>query len=410
MAKGHTTRSKSSRTVQSSTNKTRSKRTGATVSSGNRERLRKADPSMIIVISVLIIFSMIVTYSISPALAQQAGVSEAWIISRQFMNIGVSVLAFFICSRIDTGIWRKLQGLLAGVTLLSFIALLIPGIGQEVLGATRWISIGPFTFQPVELAKFTSCLYLASFLAKRSETSKINDRSYTLWPVLAVLFTIGAFVVIAQKDLGSMIVLVGMGLTMLFIAGLRFRDMLAAVSIFGVATAVAAFTAQHRVVRLAAFFNPEQQSEETLYHISQALIAVGSGGIFGKGLGKSVQVYGYLPQAANDSVFAILAEKVGFVGTVGILGLYGYLIFRMVKVIDLNENTFEKVFTTGVMTWLFAHVAINIGAMLELIPITGITLPFVSFGGTSIVFLMAALGVVYRASRNVKYENSGSYR
>lgn len=361
-----------------------------------RSRSYRPDYKIVAIMAALVLISIVITYSISPALSNQAGVSENTLLFRHILNVAIGLSGFYVASRIPIPLWKKLIPLMVVITAATFIAL--PVVGIDVKGATRWIYLAGFTFQPVELAKLTIVLYMANLLSGRIKSKKINQISYTLAPALVLLFAVGFFVVVLQRDLGSMIVIVGVIMTMLFTAGMRYFDLaLAGTAIAGAAAAsVAMFP--HRIARVAAFLRPEEQTEGSLYHVQQALIAVGSGGITGKGLGQSVQAYGYLPQAADDSIFAIYAEKVGFIGSVALIALYGSLLIRLLNISNAHSGSFEKLFVSGIFAWIFTHVTINIGAMLSIIPLTGITLPFISFGGTSIVFIMIALGIVFQIS------------
>jgi cell division protein FtsW len=163
--------------------------------------------------------------------------------------------------------------------------------------------------------------------------------------------------------------------------------------------ALAVAVAPHRIERLTTFLSPNNDIEGSGYHINQALIAVGSGGLFGLGLGKSVQAYGYLPEAANDSIFAIYAEKFGFIGTLLVVALFGYLLIKLAKIVQHAPNTFTRLVATGVFAWIGSHTIINIGAILGILPLTGITLPFLSYGGSSLIFIMAAVGLALNVSR-----------
>jgi cell division protein FtsW len=162
--------------------------------------------------------------------------------------------------------------------------------------------------------------------------------------------------------------------------------------------------------RVATFFGGHaQDAADTGYHINQALIAVGSGGLTGKGLGRSIQAFGYLPEAANDSIFAIFAEKFGFLGTLAVLAIFAALFVRLLKVMDNAGNQYHKLLVAGVFGWIFTHTVVNIGAMLGIFPLTGITLPFLSFGGTSLLFIMGALGLALNASRYTVHQNPNSH-
>jgi cell division protein FtsW len=198
-------------------------------------------------------------------------------------------------------------------------------------------------------------------------------------------------------------------LTMLFVSGMKLNHLARFVGALIAAGVVATLMFPHRLARLTTFFDHSQDVDGAGYHINQALIAVGSGGWFGRGLGKSVQVFGYLPEAINDSIFAIIAEQFGFVGSVLVLFLYGGLAVRLLRLIERSPNLYLRLLAAGIFGWLLSHVLINVGAMLGLVPLTGITLPFLSLGGTSLVFITAAFGIAFNMSRysSLSYTKEG---
>jgi cell division protein FtsW len=215
-----------------------------------------------------------------------------------------------------------------------------------------------------------------------------------------LLLIVGVVVVGLQEDMGTGLTVFGIVLAVLFAAGLRlkyFALIVAAIALLGV---VFIALAPHRIERVLTFFDHSSVTDEGIgYHINQALIAVGSGGLTGKGLAQSVQAFGYLPEAANDSIFAIMAEKFGFVGVVAILAVFCALFLRLLYIMRHTSAFYPKLLVAGAFGWIFSHAVINVGAMLGLFPLTGITLPFVSLGGTSLICMLAVLGITFQISR-----------
>jgi cell division protein FtsW len=236
-------------------------------------------------------------------------------------------------------------------------------------------------------------------LADRIKNREITVASRTFQPLMIALFAIGFVVAGVQSDLGSTGVIVATMGAMAFVAGMPLRRILiiGAIIVFGAFLAIS--TSAYRRERLATYLHPTSDCLTTGYQACQALIAVGSGGVIGLGLGRSVQAYGYLPEAANDSIFAIYAEKFGFIGSVALLAIFAGLFTRMKNVIERTTDDFTRLIVVGVLVWLSVQTIINIGAMIGLLPLKGITLPLISYGGTSVVFVMAALGLVFQASR-----------
>jgi cell division protein FtsW len=252
--------------------------------------------------------------------------------------------------------------------------------------------------------KFTLILWLGVFLMERMQNNETDSNEKTLRPLFIIMVLVGVFIAKLESDLGSSAVIIAILATMAFTAGLPWKRLMMIGGIVAIGTILAISTSSYRRDRVATFLNPTQDCQTTGYQSCQALIAVGSGGIFGLGLGKSVQAYGYLPEAANDSIFAIIAEKFGFVGVSLVIGLYMVLFARLRRIIEHTADPFSKLFVIGVLAWISTQTIINIGAMIGLLPLKGITLPFVSYGGTSIVFVMAALGAVFQISRYMNYE------
>jgi cell division protein FtsW len=275
--------------------------------------------------------------------------------------------------------------------------------GDEVNGAYRWIQVAGFSFQAAELIKFALLVWIAGFLTARWREGRLGDFRQTLRPLLIVLAAVGLVVGGLQSDFGSMAVMFAIIGAMTIVAGMPMSRILAFGAVVLLLFAVAILPFEYRQQRLMTFFSPAQDCLDAGYQSCQALNAVGSGGLAGLGLGRSVQAYGYLPEAENDSIFAIYAEKFGFIGVVVLLGLFLALFARIKRVVDRAPDMFTRLLVVGVFVWLSAQAVINIGAMLGLLPLKGITLPFISYGGTSVLFVMAALGVVFHISRYTLY-------
>lgn len=362
------------------------------------QRRHRPDYWLLILTIALLGIGMIVVYAISPALGAAQNVDGSYFVSRQAIAIAIGALAFLVASRLPFDLWRKLTlPLLILAAVATLLALVLPV--DPRYPAHRWIRLGGFSFQSVELLKFAFLIWLAGFLAQRVDTNTVRDSRQTLRPLMVALLVIGFVVAGVQSDLGSMAVIVAMLGTVAFVGGLPLRRLLygaAAVLLLGFAFIA---STPYRRERLATFMNPTADCQNSGYQACQALISIGSGGMFGLGLGRSVQAYGYLPEAANDSIFAIYAEKFGFVGVAVLLALYAAFFGRLKSLAERAADTFSRLFIIGVLAWLAVQAIINIGAMLGLLPLKGITLPLVSYGGTSVVFVMVALGIVFNMSR-----------
>ena len=361
-------------------------------------RKHRPDYLLLILCSILLATGLIVVYAISPALAQANHVSNSYYIVKQLLAIGLSLVAFFITAQIPLSWWRQAyKPLLIVAGLATTLALVLPV--NPAYPAHRWVRLGSFSFQSVELVKFAIMIWLASFLAQRIRSGLITDFSKTLKPIVYALGVIGLVVAGVQSDLGSTGVMVIMMATMAFVAGLPFKRILLIGSVIAAVAFLAIYVTPYRRARLEAFIHPTSNCQSTGYQACQALIAVGSGGIVGLGLGSSVQAYGYLPEAANDSIFAIYAEKFGFIGSVILLAVFVAFFARLKTIAERLSDEFARLLVVGVLAWLSVQTFINIGSMIGLMPMKGITLPFISYGGTSVVFVSAAVGLVFQASQ-----------
>lgn len=368
-------------------------------------RRHKPDYMMLIILIMLLLLGLIIIYSIGPALAIKHDLDESHFMYRQIAYLLIAGVAFAVTSMIPFRKWMKIQPYMTVIAVISCLLLLIPHFGKEVYGATRWIDLGPIQFQPAELVKFAIIFYLAYLLTNKIKQNKINSIPDTLYPFGIIMGLAGIFIAILQKDLGTMIAISVIMLTMLYFAEISAKNMSIVLGVLGIAMVFAIILFPHRLSRITTFLHPEDNADTSAYQINQALIAVGSGGVFGKGIGHGTQAYGYLPEAANDAIFAILSEKLGFIGTTITVGLFGTLLFRMLQVVRRASSVYTRLLAAGIFGWIMAHTVVNIGAILGLLPLTGITLPFISFGGSSLVLMMAGLGVMFRISR---YTHHGS--
>lgn len=356
-------------------------------------RKHRPDYGLLVIASILLAIGLIVMYAISPALAAQGGgVSDSYFVSRQFIAIVLGIIAFWVTSRVPFTAWKRFQKpLIVG----SFVAC----VATVALGglASRWIQLGTLSFQPVELVKFTLVVVLASLLSSAVTSGNLNSLK-TLKPLIFTFLAFGFVIVGLQRDLGSAFVLITMTGVMAYIAGFPMKRLLIFAGVILAILVIAVGSTAYRRDRFLTFMQPERDCTNAGYHACQALIAVGSGGVFGVGVGQSVQAYGYLPEAANDSIFAIFAEKFGFVGVLSLLLLLGALLLRILNIMQRAPTKEAQLMCAGVFAWLGVQSAINIGAMIGLLPLKGITLPLISYGGTSLIFVMAALGLVFQIS------------
>ncbi len=374
------------------------------VTEGGTTRRHRPDYVLLLISVLLLVIGMIVVYAIGPGLAAQKNVSENYYISKQFIAIILGIAAFATVSNLPVRLWRKLEVPL--IVLAGVASVAVRLFGERVNGAYRWIQVGGMSFQAAELIKFALIIWLAGFLSDRIRTGTLADSKKTLKVLVIVLGLIGIIVAILQSDFGSTAVMIAIMTAMSFIAGLPLKKALMIAAIIAIGGILVILPVSYRRQRLATFLQPARDCQNTGYQSCQALIAVGSGGVFGLGLGRSVQAYGYLPEAANDSIFAIYAEKFGFFGTALLVGLFVALFARIARIMERAPDDYSRLIVAGVLAWLSTQTIINVGAMLGLLPLKGITLPFISYGGTSLIFVTAAIGIVFNISRYTTYSAS----
>lgn len=365
-------------------------------------RRHRPDYILVLLSVVLLAIGLIVVYAISPGLAAQKNVNESYYISKQVLAILIGLAGFVVAANIPFGHWRQLLRPLIIVASVATVVALVSPVTTDY-PAHRWIRFGGLSLQSVELIKFALLFWLAYFLSDRLKQGNLESKDATFKPLLIILAVLAMVVAVAQKDLGSFGVLMAMGGVMVFVAGLPLRRLALIVAVLGAGVMLLILPVQYRRDRVLTFLNPEADCQNTGYQACQALIAIGSGGMFGKGLAHSVQAYGYLPEAANDSIFAILAEKFGFVGVTVLIGLFAAFFTRIKNIMERAPDMMTRLVLAGILAWLSTQALINIGAMVGLLPLKGITLPFISYGGTSIIFVLAAVGVVFNISRYTTY-------
>jgi cell division protein FtsW len=316
---------------------------------------------------------------------------------RQLIGLIVGGVAWFVASRIDYRKWQKIATPLFIVTFLMMFLVLIPGVGVSSGGATRWVKLWFINFQPVEFLKLGAVIYMATWLTKDKE--KLKKPLESLLPFLFIIGLIVAATIILQKDMGSAMVIILTMLAMYLVSGVPLWNFgSATLLLFGSGVALIAL-APYRLARFLTFLDHTDDVSGAGYHINQALIALGSGGVIGRGIGKSLQAYGYLPEATNDSIFAIIGEETGLWGAFALVAVFVALIWRGMRVSRSAPDDFGRLLALGIICWIGFQALINISAMLGILPLTGIPLPFISYGGTSLVALLGAVGILQNISK-----------
>lgn len=354
-----------------------------------------------VLLGILIVFGLIVLASASSVQGyQEFGDSYYYLKHQLLYGLVLGGIAFYIMSKIEYHYWRQYAFPIAVVTIILLLIVFVPGIGVERLGAKRWIDLGGFSFQPSEVVKLSFIIYLAAWLEKRGR--QVEDVSYGFFAFLSMLGALVLLIAIAQKDLSTTIVIAVISIVMYYVAGAPWKH-LGYIFLGGIASIFTLIKiAPFRTARFTVFLDPAADPQGIGYHVNQALLAIGSGGVFGLGLGHSRQKFNYLPEVMSDSIYAIVAEEMGFVVAAGLVVLYLALVVRSLQIAKRAPDDFGRYLAVGIVTWVGFQAFINIGAMLSILPLTGIPLPFVSYGSSSVIMLFAAMGLLVNISKKAQ--------
>ncbi len=357
----------------------------------------KIDRTFLFITLALLLYGLTVLYSASSVQSfNDFGNTSYYIVHQVLYGALIGLIAMYICAKMDYHIWQKYLPFLIFLSLFLLILVKIPGLGFASGGAARWVRLGPITFQPAELAKLVIILYLASWVGKKRGV--LNDFYYGILPLLFIIILFGGLI-LWQPDFGTMLVLVLVSFFMLFAAGINWKYFFYSF-IAGVLALYAFIKIEpYRVKRLATFLNPALDPKGISYQINQALLAIGSGGLWGFGYGLSRQKHNYLPAVLNDSIFAVFAEELGFFRVLIALALFVFFALKGFKIAKNAPDTFGKMVALGITSWITLQALINIAAILNLLPLTGIPLPFFSYGSTALIANLAAVGIVLNISK-----------
>ena len=357
----------------------------------------KVDAWLLIIVLTLLCIGIVMVYSASAFQAAREQGDASYYFQRELMWTILGTVAMLLTLRVDYRQWRRFS--LVGMLIILPLLVIVLKFGVNVYGASRWLSLGSFfAFEPSELTKLVLALYIADWLARKGD--QVGTFLYGLAPFI-ILVGIVLGLVLLENDLGTAIIIAGFATAMFFTAGANITQFLLAMACGGVIFLKEAFSS-YRFYRIAGFINPFKDVTSINLQLYQALLALGSGGWFGLGLGNSRQKTGYLPFPYTDSIFPIIGEELGFVGSAVIVILFLFLAFRGFRLARRTPDLYGALLATGITTWLVLQAIINIGANTGTIPYTGVPLPFISFGGSSLVVSLAAVGVLLNISRYIQ--------
>lgn len=351
------------------------------------------DYGLVVVVLVLVVVGWYILYSTSAYNGRVKFQDEFYYLKKQVFATSLGLLGMYIMANIDYHKWQKLAIWAYGLSLLLSLAVLF--IGDEYNGSKRWLSFGPLSFQPSEFAKLAVILFLAQMIVKQGKNMK--KMKVLLWIMVSILPIVG---LVGAGNLSTAIIILGIGVVLVFVASPVYAQFIW-LGVSGVGF-LAIFLAleSYRLERLAIWRQPELY--EKGYQTLQGLYAIGTGGLFGRGSGESIQKLGFVPEAQNDMIFAIVCEEWGLIGAVFLILLFLFLIWRFFVIAIHAKDLFGTLLATGAMAHMMIQVILNIAVVTNTIPNTGITLPFVSYGGTSVLFLLTEIGLVLNVSHLIE--------
>lgn len=351
---------------------------------------RPSDRWMLLAVVILSLFGILMVYDSSVAIAIRDFGNQYYYLSDQLKWLVVGFAALTVFSFIDYHYWYKIALPMLVATLALLLAVFIPGIGIRALGAHRWINFGFFVLQPAELAKLVLVIYLSAWFS-------VRERERLAAFALLVAMVVG--LVLLEPDLGTSVIIIAIALILYFSSGAPVVHFAIIIPALAAGMFLVTIISPYRMARLTSFLHPQQDPLGSSYHIRQALLGLGSGGWFGVGIGQSRQKYQYLPEANTDSIFAIIGEETGFVGSVAVILMFMFTSWRGFRIAKRAQDGFGRLLAIGVTSWISLQSIINLSAMVALLPLTGVPLPFVSYGGSSLIIMLAAVGILLNISR-----------
>jgi len=356
----------------------------------------KIDTVLLTIVLALLLGGFVILASASISISENAANNPFFYIERQLLAAAIGAVAGAVCLFIPMQVWQNFGPLMLVLGLFLLAVVLVPGVGHEVNGSTRWVRVGFMNLQVSEPARLCFLMYLSGYLVRRNKALREEFMGF-LRPMLVL--TLACALLLMEPDFGAAIVLLATAMTMLFVAGARIRDFVVffCVAVFAVIALTVA--APYRMKRLTGFLDPWSDPYDSGFQLTQSLIAIGRGEWFGVGLGDSVQKLFYLPEAHTDFVFAVFAEEFGLFGSLVLVGLFLALLWRIYKLgarAHEAERFFEAYFAIGLGTWLGLQAFINIGVNMGMLPTKGLTLPLISYGRSSLIITMICIGLLLR--------------
>lgn len=357
------------------------------------------DKNLIITVGVIVIFGLVMLSSATAAVAYYEHGDSYYFFKRQLFGLGVGFAAFYFFSRVDYHRWSKYAFWFLVVSVFLLLLVFIPGLSAHYGKARSWINIFGYSLQPSELVKISFLLYLARWLESREK--RLHDIAEGIGPFLAVLGVI-ALLMVLQPDIGTLAIISITSLAVYFVGGGKLKHILSVILLGTIILFAMVKVMPYQQNRFKCFFDPGWSADDVCYQVNQSLIAVGSGGIFGRGLGASRQKFMYLPEVSGDSIFAIIGEETGLIFSSALVLLFLYLFYRGYLISCAATDIFGRILAIGIVTWLVVQAMVNIGGIINFMPMTGVPLPFVSYGGSAMLASLSAVGILVNISKQTR--------
>ena len=353
----------------------------------------KPDLWLLFIVIALLSIGLLMVYSATPTNALRYGDSY-YFVKRHVFSLIIGSVALLFGLKMETDLLKKWASYIMLAALFLLILVFIPGAGMGANGAHRWINLFSMTFQPAEFAKIALIIFLAKELSSKA-------LSVAVWPASAATLA-SIFLIVKEPDMGTAIIIIMLALIMFFIAGIPVKNFIPVIAVIAAGIIFESIKSPYKMNRLLAFRDPWKDKMGIGFHIIQSLIAVGSGGLFGLGLGGSRQKFFYLPQNYTDFIFAILCEELGLIGALSVLVLFVFFIIRGARIVRNAPEAFSMFLCGGIVFWIGIQAMLNMSVVLGLLPTTGIPLPFISYGGTSLMADLFGVGILLNVSRSIK--------
>ncbi|MCW9054764.1 MAG: putative lipid II flippase FtsW [Candidatus Pacebacteria bacterium] len=363
--------------------------------------MKTMDRPLLLITVILAVVGFFIFTSASLGLLAREGPRFSSIAFNQiFFGMILGTAALLLTSKIRFRMWKMYAPYIFGLSILATLLVFIPGLGLELHGAKRWVEVFKFSFQPAEILKLGFVIYLAAYLAGARQ--RLHEYRHGLIP-FALILGVPSLILLLQPDTGTVLVIASAATAMYIVAGGKIRDLLILFVIAVLALGALVYQRPYLRDRVESYISPEKHLQESGYQLNQSLIAIGSGGIFGRGFGQSIQKFNYLPEPIGDSIFAVAAEEFGFLGALVLIFLFLAFCFRGLKIASRAPDYFSGLLVVGIVILIVSQSFINIGSMLGVFPLTGLPLLFISHGGTALLFALASVGIVLNISKYQKH-------